>query len=221
MGRWGFFITFEGIEGSGKTTLAHRLAQTFRALGVEVVETREPGGTPEAEAIREALLNPAFSWDPWAEVFAMLASRRENVAKVIRPALARGAVVISDRYMDSTFAYQGFGRGLPLRVLSRLHRHAIDHIKPNLTFLVDLPVEEAFRRLSRDRDRFEQEEIAFHVRVREGYLKLARRARKRFVVLDGTRPVDELHNQVRTIALQRYQRKTRRRLDISTISPDH
>lgn len=219
MGRWGFFITFEGIEGSGKTTLAHRLAESFRALGVEVVETREPGGTPPAEAIRQALLNPEFSWDPWAEVFAMLASRRENVAKVIRPALQRGAVVICDRYMDSTYAYQGFGRGLPLRVLARLHRHAIDHIKPNLTFLVDLPVDEAFRRLGKDRDRFEQEDLAFHQRVREGYLKLARRARKRFVVLDGTRPPEVLLDEAWQIALERFEAKTKRKISKLRESP--
>lgn len=218
MGRWGFFITFEGIEGSGKTTLARRIALAFRAVGVEVVETREPGGTPPAEAIRAALLHPDFQWDPWAEVFAMLAARRENVAKVIRPALQRGAVVICDRFMDSTYAYQGYARGLPLRVLARLHRHVIDHIRPNLTFLVDLPVEESMRRLVQ-KDRFEQETIDFHRRVREGYLKLARRARKRFVVLDGTQAPNDLFEKAWSLARLRYQEKTRRKIKDETKHP--
>ncbi len=216
MGRWGFFISVEGIEGSGKTTLARRIAEAFRALGVEVVETREPGGTPPAEALRKVLLDPRLTWDPWAEVFAMLAARRENVVKVIRPALQRGAVVVCDRYMDSTYAYQGYGRGLPVRVLARLHRHAVDHIRPHLTFLVDLPVEEAFRRLGKDRDRFEQEDFAFHLRVREGYLRLARRARKRMVVLDGTSPPEQIFQQAWEMALHRYREKTRRKIHHET-----
>ncbi len=205
LGRWGLFVTLEGIEGSGKSTLGTRLIQALRDQGLPVTATREPGGTPAAEAIREALLHPDLSWDPWAETLAMLAARRENVVRVILPALRDGHVVVCDRFMDSTYAYQGFGRGLPLRVLARYHRFVLMGVRPHLTLLVDLPVEDAFRRLQRSHDRFEQETRAFHERVRQGYLRLARRAKKRFVVLDGRKSPDELLQEALPIVLERYR----------------
>ncbi|MCF6192233.1 MAG: dTMP kinase [Candidatus Hydrothermae bacterium] len=215
MGRWGLFVTLEGIEGSGKSTLGRMLMDALQAHGIPVTATREPGGTPAAEAIREALLHPSLSWDPWAETFAMLAARRENVVRVILPALREGQVVLCDRFMDSTYAYQGYGRGLPLRVLSRLHRFVLSGVRPHLTLLVDLPVADAFRRLNRSFDRFEQEERAFHERVREGYLRLARRAKKRFLVLDGRKAPEDLLQEALPVVLARYHQRRKKRLPSS------
>ncbi len=215
MGRWGLFVTLEGIEGSGKSTLGRLLIEALQARGLPVTATREPGGTPAAEAIRDALLHPSLSWDPWAETFAMLAARRENVVRVILPALREGHVVVCDRFMDSTYAYQGYGRGLPLRVLARLHRFVLSGVRPHLTLLVDLPVEDAFRRLDRSFDRFEQEERAFHERVREGYLRLARRAKKRFLVLDGRKSPEELLQEALPVVQARYHQRRKKRLPSS------
>ena len=130
--------------------------------------TREPGGTVFAENIRELILHHDDNIDPWTEVFLLLAARRENVTKVILPALREGKVVISDRYTDSTLAYQGYGRGLPLKKLSMLNKMATSKIFPRLTFIIDLPVERGFRRKSGSLDRIEKEELEFHERVREG-----------------------------------------------------
>lgn len=208
MGKWGFFITIEGIEGSGKTTLALSLFDYLKENNIEVVFTREPGGTPGAEAIREVVLKKGLLLDPWAEFFLILAARRENVVKVIHPALREGKVVICDRYSDSTFAYQGYGRGLPQKILSRLNKLATNRIFPNLTFLVDVPLEEGFERIrDREHNRFEKEDIDFHLRVREGYLKLARRARKRIHVLDGRRPPEELLAEAEEITWERLSEK--------------
>jgi dTMP kinase len=208
MGKWGFLITIEGIEGSGKTTLALGLYEFLKEKKISVVFTREPGGTPGAEAIREVVLKKGLLLDPWAEFFLILAARRENVVKVIQPALRDGKVVVCDRYTDSTMAYQGYGRGLPKKILSRLNKFATNRINPNLTFLVDIPLEEGFERIrGREHDRFEKEEMDFHLRVREGYLKLARRARKRIHVLDGRRPPDELLNEAKEITLLRLKEK--------------
>ncbi len=215
MARWGFFITFEGIEGSGKSTLAHFLKDRLEALGFEVVMTREPGGTPVGERIREILLTPGLSIEPWSEVFLLLAARYENTRTVILPALQNGKIVLCDRYDDSTMAYQGFGRGLPLRLLSRINKFATLGIKPNLTFLLDLPPLSGLQRKSIDeRTRFEEEQVLFHERIREGYLKLARRARKRFVVLDAQKAPEELADQAFLITLQRLKEKGKYRGEI-------
>ncbi len=210
MARWGFFITFEGVEGSGKSTLASALAQDLENLGFKVVLTREPGGTPVGEEIRKVLLHRGHEMEGWTEAFLFFAARYQHVRRVILPALQNSRIVISDRFSDSTFAYQGYGRGVPLRLLQRLNKLATLGIQPNLTFLLDLPPSEGLQRKDRNHGeitRFEEEQLRFHERIREGYLKLAHRAKKRFRVLDGTQPLETLQQEVLTITLRRLREK--------------
>ena len=208
MGRWGYFITFEGIEGSGKSTLAQKLYEYLTENKFKTTLTREPGGTKEAEEIREVLLKAGNSLDPVTELLLMLAARRENVYKRILPGLQNSYIVISDRFDDSSFAYQGFGRGLELKFISRLNKVATGGLKPNLTFLVDIRPETGFSRMkSKKLDRIELEDLEFHTRVRNGYLILAKRAKKRFYVLNGEKTIDELMDEVIKITLQRLKMK--------------
>ena len=164
------FITLEGIDGAGKSTHLAALAEWWRARGAEVVLTREPGGTPLAERLREMVLHEAM--DPLTESLLVFASRREHVLQVIDPALARGAVVLCDRYTDATFAYQGGGRGFDWAVLEQLERWVHPHRQPDLTLWFDLPAEvaEARRGAVRQPDRFERQDHGFFERVRQGYL---------------------------------------------------
>ncbi|BBL94131.1 thymidylate kinase [Thermus thermophilus] len=183
----GLFLTLEGLDGSGKTTQARRLAAFLEAQGRPVLLTREPGGgLPE---VRSLLLTRELS--PEAEYLLFSADRAEHVRKVILPGLAAGKVVISDRYLDSSLAYQGYGRGLPLPWLREVAREATRGLKPRLTFLLDLPPEAALRRVRRP-DRLEGLGLEFFRRVREGYLALARAEPGRFVVLDATLPEEEI-----------------------------
>ncbi len=209
MARWGFFITFEGVEGSGKSTLAAFLHRQLVDLGFSVVLTREPGGTPVGEEIRQVLLRQGNEMEGWTEAFLFFAARYQHVRRVILPALQNGKIVISDRFSDSTFAYQGYGRGVPLRLLQRFNKFASLRIQPNLTFLIDLPPEQGLQRKGKAQEitRFEQEKLRFHQRIREGYLKLAHRAKKRFRVLDGTEPLDTLQQQILEITLWRLREK--------------
>jgi dTMP kinase len=195
MGRWGFFLTVEGIEGSGKTTLALGLKDWLISWNLKVEFTREPGGTPPGEAIREILSNTEFQMDGWTEVFLFLASRRENVIKIIRPALQSGKIVISDRFSESTFAYQVYGRGLPYKIVSRFNKKATLGLVPDLTFLIDVPPQVGLSRIKGKLDRIEGEQLEFHQRVREGYLKLAKRAPKRIRILNGGAPLEEILNK--------------------------
>ncbi len=208
MARWGFFITFEGVEGSGKSTLATSLARSLESLGFQVVLTREPGGTPVGEEIRTVLLRRGQEMEGWTEAFLFFAARYQHVRRVILPALQNSRIVISDRFSDSTFAYQGFGRGVPLRLLQRLNKLATLGIQPNLTFLIDLPPSEGLRRKNQGEiTRFEDEKLRFHERIREGYLKLAHRAKKRFRVLDGTQPLETLQQEILETTLRRLREK--------------
>ncbi len=193
------FITFEGIEGSGKTTQQQRLAEHLRARGRGVVVTKEPGGTPLADRIRAILLDSANVIDPIAEVFLFAASRRQHTTEVIEPALARGEVVLCDRYADSTLAYQGFGRVIDLDRLRVLNEWATDALVPHVTLLFDLPEETGLTRArsrnavaTEDEGRFEAEDLRFHRRVREGYLAMAVAEPRRFAVIDGDGTVDEV-----------------------------
>lgn len=216
MPRWGFFITLEGIEGSGKSTLANTLSKKLIDIGFDVVLTREPGGTPVGEHIRKILLHHSLDMTPWTEVFLLFAARYENTRKIILPALQDGKIVISDRYADSTMAYQGFARGLPLKPLSRLNKVATLGLKPNLTFLLDLPPNTGLNRKSpTESNRFEEETVKFHELVREGYLKLAHRAKKRIVVLDGLKPPSELVKIAFITTLKRLKEKGKYRGEIS------
>ena len=193
------FITFEGIEGSGKTTQLQRVAAHLREAGKTCVVTKEPGGTPVADRIRAILLDSASAIDPIAEVFLFAASRRQNTMTVIRPALARGDVVLCDRYTDATLAYQGYGRRIELDRLRRLNEWATAGLVPDLTLLFDIPEEVGLTRArsrnasaAEDEGRFEAEDLRFHRSVREGYLALAKEEPKRFRVIDANGIVDEV-----------------------------
>lgn len=171
----GFFVTFEGPEGGGKSTQIHRLASTLATEGFTVWTTREPGGTPLGERIRPLLLGPrSGALSPLSETLLFTAARAQLVAEVIRPRLLRGEVVLCDRFIDSTLAYQGYGRGLDLAFLSRLQEEATGGLRPPLTLLLTLPVQVGLSRIPiTSQDRLDREEPAFHARVHDGYLHLA------------------------------------------------
>jgi len=199
------FITFEGIEGCGKSTQSKLLFEELIDRGFSVVLTREPGGTEASEEIRKIILKKwKERFTPFAELSLYEAARSLHVENLIKPSLEEGAVVICDRFTDSTLAYQGYGRGLSLELIERLNFEATEGLKPDLTFLLDLPVEIAFKRLDRKNlDRMESEEISFHERVRKGFLEIARKERSRIVVLDGTKDVEAIFSQVLTTFLER------------------
>jgi dTMP kinase len=184
----GRFITFEGIDGAGKSTALSFVRGLLEGRGVEVVATREPGGTPVGEAIRGLLLDPATRATADTETLLVFAARAEHLAEVIRPALGRGTWVLCDRFTDATFAYQGGGRGSPLARLAQLRDWVQQGLSPDLTVLVDAPVEVAQGRLrgrGGESDRFERERLEFHERVRQAYLDLAEREPARVLTLDA------------------------------------
>jgi dTMP kinase len=201
----GFFITFEGGEGSGKTTQLKALLTHLHSLQRDAVQTRDPGGTAIGNQVRELLLNGEnVRMSPLAELLLYEASRAQLVQEIIRPALAAGRIVLCDRFTDSTFAYQGYGRGLDLDLVERLNTVAADGLRADLTFLLDLdPVvglARASERLAqprRHRDRLENEVLAFHQRVQAGYRALAEREPHRVVVLDATQGMLELEGRIR------------------------
>ena len=185
----GRFITLEGGEGAGKSTQARRLAERLRAAGHEVALTREPGGSPGAETIRELLVTGgADRWSPVTEALLMYAARRDHIERTIAPALERGAWVVSDRFADSTRAYQGAGGGVPASFIQALERYVLGELRPDLTLILDLPVEAGHARIARRNHaetRFEAKGEAFHQRLREGFLAIARVEADRCVVIDA------------------------------------
>ena len=205
----GWFITFEGVEGSGKTTQIRFAGEFLREKGLPVVVTQEPGGTPLGERIREILLNHVgFDISGEAEVFLFAAARAQHTDRLIRPALEKGQVILCDRFSDATIAYQAYGRGLPLEAVREVCRLASRGLSPRLTLLFDLPVESglerAFRRIAareeaRREDRFEREHLDFHRRIREGYLAIARQEPGRVKIIDASRDVESTRREVRTI----------------------
>jgi dTMP kinase len=196
----GKFITFEGVDGAGKSTHLDAFAQALRARGKTVITTREPGGTPLGEKLRELLLHEPMHLE--TEALLMFAARREHIAQVIRPALERGDWVISDRFTDASFAYQGGGRKLPLPKLEALEQWVHADLQPDLTLLFDVPLEVARERLNRSRtlDKFEREKDEFFVGVREVYLQRASRFPQRIRVIDSTRPLDEVTHELDALA---------------------
>jgi dTMP kinase len=203
------FITFEGVEGSSKTTQAVLLAEWLKSINVSCVLTKEPG-TPMVESckkIRELILNPATEISPRTEFFLYLADRAEHVEKCIEPALRNGMWVISDRYFDSTRVYQGVGRGLGMQTISPMIQYATRDIMPDITFIMDVPVEIGLRRaMSSNKefaggDRIERESIDFHNSLREGFLEVSR-THDRYIVLDARKSIEDLHMEVKEILSQ-------------------
>jgi dTMP kinase len=200
------FITFEGIEGSGKTTQIRHAAEFLKQKGRECVITREPGGTATGLKIRAILLDPeSREMDPSAELLLYMADRAEHIKRVVKPSLSEGKTVLCDRYFDATVAYQGYARGLEIDLLKRLHTLVINDLKPDRTILLDLPpetgLERAWKQIKEGKragleTRFEKEELAFHDKVRNGYLKLASREPERFTVIDAAGSEEEVRNKI-------------------------
>lgn len=198
----GKFITVEGIEGVGKTTNIDFIHQQLQAAGRDVVLTREPGGTPLAEAIRGLLLDPAYTgMDSTCELQLMFAARAEHLARVVWPALEQGQWVLCDRFTDATYAYQGGGRGIDSGVIARLEELVQGDFRPDLTLLLDVPVEIGLARAGKRGalDRFEQEKVAFFERVRNTYLEMAQRSPDRYRVIDASLPLNDVQNQIAAI----------------------
>ncbi|RJF95830.1 dTMP kinase [Noviherbaspirillum saxi] len=195
----GKFITFEGIDGAGKSTHLAFVADLLRERGKSVVMTREPGGTPLGEKLREMLLHEKMHLE--TEALLMFAARREHLAQIIEPALARGDWVISDRFTDATFAYQGGGRKLPFAKLEALEQWVHPTLQPDLTFLFDVPLDVARARLdaTRELDKFEQEKAEFFAATRDAYLRRAAQFPERFRVIDSSRPIDMTRQELRDI----------------------
>jgi len=205
----GLFITLEGPEGAGKSTNREYLAERLRAEGIEVLLTREPGGTPLAERIREVLLTPVEEvMNADTELLLVFAARAQHLATVIRPALARGAVVLCDRFTDSTYAYQGAGRGLSLERIAALEDFVQGDLRPDLTLVFDLPVDVGLARASaRGRlDRFEQEGQAFFQKVREAFLARAAAAPQRYVLVDAAQPLAQVQQSLDALLPQLLER---------------
>jgi dTMP kinase len=213
----GKFITFEGLDGTGKSTQIEKLAKALRARGVSVVVTREPGGTPTGEKIRHVILDSATTGlSPTAEMALMFASRAQHIHEVIAPNLAQGKVVLCDRFTDSTEAYQGAGRKLGSEAVLELHRILCDGLQPDLTILMDSDVARSVQRArrrnqksakntrsSKDENRFEQESRAFFTRVRNGYLAIAHRETQRVVLIDARGTPAQTHGKILEVVMRK------------------
>ncbi len=187
------FITLEGSEGAGKSSLIELLKKYFLSKNINFIFTKEPGGTKEGQVLREILLNNSINLDPLSETFLLLADRLEHVRKIINPALENNKNILSDRYLDSTYAYQGSGRGIDKKELDILIR-PLNFPEPDLTIYLDLPITEGLKR-AKDRDkldRFEKEDIDFFERIRNKYLELAKENSHRFFIIDSSKSQDEV-----------------------------
>jgi dTMP kinase len=189
----GIFITFEGVEGGGKSTQIRLLKEYLEAQGYTVCMTREPGGDRVAEGVRSLLLSEEMN--SRTELLLFLAARAQNVALVVRPLLEAGHIVLCDRFTDSSLAYQGYARGLGREVVANLNKFATNDLTPNLTFLLDLPPEIGLER-QKEKNRMEAESLTFHQKVREGFLAEAERSPKRFRIIDATQEVSVIHEAV-------------------------
>jgi dTMP kinase len=219
MSRRGKFITFEGLDGTGKSTQMRRLAAVVRAAGHKVVETREPGGTPTGEKIRKVLLDSGTAGlSPLAEMALMFASRAQHIAEVIEPALSRGSIVLCDRFTDSTEAYQGSGRKLGSAAVRELHRVLCGNLQPDLTILLDSDAAASVHRArmrnkrdsksssrGHDENRFEQETRAFFIRVHEGYLAIAKRELGRVAVVDARGTPGQTHERIVELVRRKFK----------------
>ncbi|MDI9408793.1 MAG: dTMP kinase [Candidatus Pacebacteria bacterium] len=202
----GRLISFEGGDGAGKSTQIALLATWLREQGREVVQTREPGGTPEGEAVRNLLVSGAKHWDGVAEALLVTAARRHHWRQVIEPAMKAGRFVLCDRFSDSTRAYQGAGRGVPRQVLDQLLELATGGVLPDLTIILDIDPQLGLRRAARRQDsenRFEREAIEFHQRLRDEFLSIAAAEPVRCVVIDASLGIDAIAEQIRSVVKER------------------
>ncbi|MDX2144201.1 MAG: dTMP kinase [Rhodospirillaceae bacterium] len=212
----GFFITFEGGEGGGKSTQAKRLAAVLQEKGHQVLLTREPGGSPGAEAIRQLLLTGDVArWDGMTEVLLHYAARRDHVVNTVKPAMAQGKIVISDRFADSTMAYQGYGHGVGREAIKELHHAVLGDFQPDLTLILDLPVDAGLKRAmarpdmakSAAEDRYERMGQAFHERLRQGFLEIGKAHPQRCRVIDASRSIDAIAADVARATLQALEKR--------------
>lgn len=192
----GLFITFEGTDGCGKTTQIEMLKDYFEKQGRTVLLTREPGAKGLGTKLREILLNYDGEVSPVCESFLFLADRAQHVDTIIKPAVARGEIVLCDRHTDSTVAYQGYGRELDIEQIKMLNNIATSGLKPDLTFIFDIDIDTAQKRVGKNKDRMESAGIEFFKRVRNGYLKIAKQEPKRVKVLDGSKSIETIHNEL-------------------------
>jgi len=209
----GFFITFEGCEGSGKSTHARLLCELLKQKGHEVLHTREPGGTKISEAVRRILLDPQNDITPLAELFLYETARTQHMTEVIKPALDVGKIVVCDRFTDATIAYQGYGRGLDIEIIKKLNLFAACGITPDLTVYLDIPAEKGLmkaRSIKKDFDkacdRLESEDISFHLQVRKGYLELAKQEPKRIKVVSTAATIEKTHKEVARVVLEQLKK---------------
>lgn len=203
----GLFITFEGGEGAGKSTQSRRLKSALEDMGRDVVLTREPGGTPEAEKIRDLLVQrDGGNWTPMAECLLFFAARQMHVETLIKPAIADGKIVICDRFTDSTIAYQGYGHGFDIPTIREVERLTLGGFKPDVTFILDLPVEDGLARSLKQKnsvkgkenteDRFEKLQSTFHEKLRQGFLDIASQDKARCVVVDARQSADDVYHAI-------------------------
>jgi len=204
----GRFITLEGGEGTGKSTQAKRLSAAFEAKGLPALATREPGGSPGAEDVRKLLVTgEPGRWDAMTETLLVFAARADHVARTIQPALEAGSTVICDRFTDSTYAYQGVGRGVPRETIRRIEAVVLDDFKPDLTFVLDLPVDVGLARAharGAQETRFEKFDTAFHEKLRQAFLDIARRAPDRCIVIDASQSEDAVAAAIWDAAARRF-----------------
>jgi len=208
----GIFITLEGGDGTGKSTQIKLLQQALSAASVDVLTTREPGGTDQAERIRNLLVqNNGSYYDPLTEALLLFAARREHLTEKIWPALERGQWVISDRFADSTRAFQGYGMGLDMQVIENLYQHVAGKFQPDLTFIFDIDPEAGLKRSMKrlkdnaiTEDRYERMGLPFHQRLRNGFLEIAKKFPERCVVIDAAQDVQAVHQQVLKVVEQRF-----------------
>jgi dTMP kinase len=204
----GVFITFEGGEGAGKTTQLQRLRARLEQSGKQVVTTREPGGSPGAEAIRKLLVEGDVNrWGPLTETMLHFAARRDHVEKVITPALNQGKWVLSDRFFDSTYAYQGYGQGLDKKAIDLLRRLSIGTLKPDLTFMLDLPADVGLKRAAAAQ-RYERMGLPFHEKLRQGFLQMAKKEPRRFVVIDAALDIETVTRLIGEAVEKRIPKKS-------------
>lgn len=192
----GYFITFEGADGCGKTTQLELLADYLKEKNKEVIITREPGAKGLGEKIREILLNYDGEVSDRCESFLFLADRAQHIDMIVNPAVEAGKIVLCDRHIDSSVAYQGYGRGLDIEQIDRLNMLATNGRRPDLTLVFDIDVETSMKRVGKEKDRMESAGVEFFNRVRKGYLELAKQEPERIRVLDATKSIEEIHNKV-------------------------